>query len=79
MPMELKNHDLADVSDCPGVRIEHTPVKDPSGAVAEGLHATRITLDTAFLKKQTVECPVMRATMLRLSSNVCVRFETTQE
>ncbi|MBK8977424.1 MAG: 6-oxocyclohex-1-ene-1-carbonyl-CoA hydratase [Planctomycetes bacterium] len=43
--MEFKNHDLVDKVDRPGVRIEHLPVKAPDGATADGLHATRITLD----------------------------------
>ncbi|MHC4853411.1 MAG: enoyl-CoA hydratase-related protein, partial [Planctomycetota bacterium] len=43
--MELKNHDLTDITDFPGIRIERAPVKDPSGATVEGLHTTRIILD----------------------------------
>lgn len=43
--MQLKNHDLTETTDFEGVRIEHMPVRDPSGGVVEGVHATRITLD----------------------------------
>jgi len=43
--MELKNHDLTRTCDFSGVRVDRIPVKDPAGTVAEGLHATRITLD----------------------------------
>ena len=43
--MEFKNHDLVEAPSYEGIRIEHIPVKDPGGAVVEGLHATRIVLD----------------------------------
>ncbi len=43
--MEFKNHDLSSVHDYPGVVIDHLPVKDSTGQVAEGLHAVRIMLD----------------------------------
>ncbi len=42
--MDLKNHDLAPVAHT-GVRYEEIPVRDPAGAVVEGLHAVRISLD----------------------------------
>ncbi len=41
----FKNHDLVDVPDLPGIRIQDLPVKDPAGQVVDGLHATRIVLD----------------------------------
>ncbi|MFV1959195.1 MAG: enoyl-CoA hydratase-related protein, partial [Planctomycetota bacterium] len=43
--MEFKNHDLVDLPPVEGIRFETMPVKDPSGEVAEGIHATRIVLD----------------------------------
>jgi len=42
--MDLKNHDLAPVAHA-GVVYEEIPVRDPSGAVVDGLHAVRISLD----------------------------------
>ena len=43
--MTFKNHDLVETFDVPGILYEELPVKDPGGAVADGLHAVRITLD----------------------------------
>jgi len=45
MAHEFKNHDLVPAADHAGVLYEEIPVRDPSGAVVEGLHAVRITLD----------------------------------
>jgi 6-oxo-cyclohex-1-ene-carbonyl-CoA hydrolase len=47
--MEFKNHDLIPQTDYEGVLYERTPLLDPSGAVVEGLHTVRITLNN---KKQ---------------------------
>ncbi len=41
----FKNHDLVDLPDIPGIRVEHMPIHGPDGQVVDGLHATRITLD----------------------------------
>jgi len=43
--MELKDHNLTDSKDVPGVLYEETPLKDPEGKVVTGLHAVRITLN----------------------------------
>ncbi len=43
--MDWKNHDLVEAFDFPGLRLDHLPVKDERGAIVDGLHATRITLD----------------------------------
>lgn len=43
--MELKNHDLTDVTQCPGILYDEIPLKDAEGRVVEGLHTVRITLD----------------------------------
>lgn len=45
MMKEFKNHDLVPLPQIPGVKFDHLPVKDPSGKVVAGLHATRIMLD----------------------------------
>jgi len=41
----LKNHDLADMTECPGVRYELRPATTPDGRVAEGLYNAWIWLD----------------------------------
>jgi 6-oxo-cyclohex-1-ene-carbonyl-CoA hydrolase len=41
----FKNHDLVELPQIEGIRIEKMPVHDPAGAVVDGLHATRIMLD----------------------------------
>jgi 6-oxo-cyclohex-1-ene-carbonyl-CoA hydrolase len=43
--MDLKNHDHPEPSPTPGVRYEPLPLREPSGAVVDGLHAVCITLD----------------------------------
>lgn len=43
--MEFKDHDLVDRTEWKGVGYETTPLRDRSGAVHDGLHAVRITLD----------------------------------
>ncbi len=43
--MELKNHNLTDHCDFPGVLYEEMPLRAPDGSVIEGLHSVRITLD----------------------------------
>ena len=43
--MDWKNHDLVDLPEIEGIKTAHLPVKDPSGAVVEGLHATTIMLN----------------------------------
>ncbi len=45
MPLAFKDHDLVPPAETPGVRYEKIPLRDPSGAVVEGLHSVRITLD----------------------------------
>ena len=45
MPFEFKPHGLVPPSDRPGVLYEEVPLRDPSGAVVEGLHSVRISLD----------------------------------
>ncbi|HEX5051496.1 MAG TPA: 6-oxocyclohex-1-ene-1-carbonyl-CoA hydratase [Planctomycetota bacterium] len=41
----FKSHDLVDLVQHEGLRIEPMPVRDPGGNVVAGLHATRIALD----------------------------------
>lgn len=43
--MAFKDHDLAAPFDWPGVRYEPRPLRDPAGALVEGLHAIQISLD----------------------------------
>ncbi len=43
--MEFKNHNLTESCECPGIRYEETPLKDPAGEVVQGLHTVQITLD----------------------------------
>ena len=43
--MELKDHDLPETKDWPGILYEARPLRDPSGAAVDGLHAVWITLD----------------------------------
>jgi 6-oxo-cyclohex-1-ene-carbonyl-CoA hydrolase len=43
--MELKHHDLVATSDSKGVLYDELPLRDPQGAVVEGLHTVRVTLE----------------------------------
>jgi 6-oxo-cyclohex-1-ene-carbonyl-CoA hydrolase len=43
--MTFKDHDLAAAGDRPGVRYDETPLVDPAGGHAAGLHVVRLTLD----------------------------------
>ncbi len=43
--MELKDHNLTDNTDCPGVLYKEVPLKDQEGKVVEGLHTVWIVLD----------------------------------
>jgi 6-oxo-cyclohex-1-ene-carbonyl-CoA hydrolase len=43
--MTFKNHDLVEVCDRPGVRLEQLPVHDAAGRPVPGLHASVIALD----------------------------------
>lgn len=43
--MTLKDHDLTPPRPVPGVQYDEVPLKDPAGAVVDGLHTVRITLD----------------------------------
>jgi 6-oxo-cyclohex-1-ene-carbonyl-CoA hydrolase len=43
--MRLKDHDLTDAVDRPGVRYEEVPLRDAQGDDVPGLHSVRITLD----------------------------------
>jgi 6-oxo-cyclohex-1-ene-carbonyl-CoA hydrolase len=45
MAFAFKDHDLVPRGETAGVRFEEVPLRDPSGAVFEGLHSVRITLD----------------------------------
>src|SRR5262245_42253449 len=54
--MELKDHNLIPQSSFTGVRYEQVPLRDPAGALIEGLHTVRITLDNpAQLNSYTTE------------------------
>ncbi|MCA8974037.1 MAG: enoyl-CoA hydratase/isomerase family protein, partial [Planctomycetes bacterium] len=43
--MEFKSHDLVPATEHQGLIVDRLPVHDPSGAVVDGLCATRIMLD----------------------------------
>jgi 6-oxo-cyclohex-1-ene-carbonyl-CoA hydrolase len=80
--MEFKNHDLVSAADFAGIRVGSIPVRDESGNVVDGLHATRIALDNpAQLNSYTTEMVKGVILGMRQASNdrACVAVVFTGE
>jgi 6-oxocyclohex-1-ene-carbonyl-CoA hydrolase len=70
MTMMFKNHDLVTASDWPGLRTGPLPVRDPEGAVVDGLHALCIALDNpAQLNSYTTDMVKGVILSMRAASN----------
>ena len=68
--MTLKDHDLTPPCPVPGVQYDEVPLKDPAGAVVDGLHTVRITLDNpAQLNSYTTEMVKGVILAMRRASN----------